>query len=89
MIYSVPSYIHKMIRQRREEDITHISWGRSNRHIFFGDVFAGIALNLKKLAYFVKSQSISIRRDDRKQLQCLIVVLNNKTGPLFMNSIEP
>ena len=60
MIYSVPSHIHKMIRRRYEEDITHVSWGRSNRRIFFDDVFAGIAFNLKKFAYFVKSQSISI-----------------------------
>ena len=67
MIYSVPSHIHKMIRRRYEEDTTHVSWGRSNRGIFFDDVFAGIALNLKKSSYFVKFpsfQSVAKRRQE-------------------------
>ena len=54
------TFAHTKWSARDMKKISPISWGRSNRHIFFGDVFAGIAFNLKRLAYLVNSQSISI-----------------------------
>ena len=54
-----------------EEDMKQISSGSSNHNSFLV-IFAGIALKLEKV-----NQSFAV---DRKQFQCLNIVLNNKTG---------
>ena len=54
--------------------------------IFLGVSFAEMALKLEKVGPTVSSlnPSPSFATDDRKQLQCLNIALNNKTGPLFL-----
>ena len=57
--------------------------------IFLGVSFAEMALKLEKVGPTVSSLNPSpslpsFAIDDRKQLQCLNIALNNKTGPLFL-----
>ena len=70
MIYSVPSHIHKMIRRRYEEDITHVSWGRSNRRIFFDDVFCGHSIKLEKVSLLRQVSILSIRCEETTGNSC-------------------
>ena len=54
--------------------------------------FAGIALELEKVgptfSTFNPCPSLpSVASDERKQFQYLNIVLNNKTGPLFLKFI--
>ena len=53
--------------------------------IIFYVIFAGIALKLEKAGPTFSSLSLpSFATDNRKQFQCLIIVLNNKTEPSFL-----
>ena len=62
-----------------EENNKQILSGGSNYDSFLV-IFAGIALKLEKV-----NPSFAI---DRKQFQHLNIVLNNKTGPLFLEFTE-
>ena len=52
--------------------------------------FASVACNLEKRKKMPNPGSSLpfVARDDRKQCRCLNVVLDNKTGALFWNSIN-
>ena len=51
--------------------------------------FAGIGLKLETFSSFTPRPSLpSFVTGDRKQFQRLSIVLSNKTGPLFWNSID-
>ena len=52
-------------------------------------IFAAIPLKLEKVGPFFQSFNPypslqSAATDDRKQFQCINIVLNKKTGPLFL-----
>ena len=78
-----------------EEDIKQISSEGRNHNNFLVD-FAGIALKLEKVGQtafqfssFNPCPSLpSVATDSGKQFQCLDIVFNNKSGPLFWNSID-
>ena len=58
----------------------------SIKHSIFWLFFKAQYKNLKKLAQcFNPCPSLPpVATDNRKQFQCLIIVLNNKTGPFFL-----
>ena len=61
--------------------------------IFFSLIFEDVASNLEKIGLNISSFNPfpslpSVATDDRKQFQCLKIVFNNKTRPLFFNSID-
>ena len=97
--YLVPLSTHKMLLQSCEEDKKQISPGSTNHFclfvlFFFGDL-CGVALKLEKanfFHFFFKFQSMSVSFHSCRPLQqttrnsfnaYIIIVLNNKTGPLF------
>jgi len=66
---------------------------------FFSDItnqinflvtFAGIALKLEDVGPIFNPCPFlpSVATDDRKQFQCLNIILENTTKPLFRNSID-
>ena len=78
-----------MLRLRYEVDIKQISDQGELNIIILGVIFAGIALKLGKVgptfSCFNPHPSLpSVATDNGKQFQCLNIILNNKTGPLFL-----
>ena len=70
-----------------EDDNKQISSGRPNHNTFLV-IFKGIALKPENVCTTFSSfntylSSPPVATDDRKQLQYLNIVFNNKTGPLF------
>jgi len=71
-----------LLQSYKEENIT------ITKTVFLA-IYGGIAFKLENFgpifSSFNPSPSLpSVAIDDRKQFQCLIIVLNNKTGPLFL-----
>ena len=63
--------------------------GESLNHNTFLGIYEGVALKLEKvvpvLSSFNPCQSLpSVTTEDRKQFPRLKIVLNNKSGPLFL-----
>ena len=74
----MPLPIHKMLLRSYKADIKQISSGNNNITIFWV-IFAGTVLNFNP-----RPSLSSMATDDRKQFQCLNVVLNTKTVPLCL-----
>ena len=59
----------------------------STNYNYFLVIFSGIGLTLEKFGLTITFSSFdpspSIATGDKKQFQCLYMVLNNKTEPLF------
>ena len=77
--YLVPLLVYKMFLQSYEEHIKQTLSGSTNHNYNFLVIFGGITLKLSTCSC---RSFLSVATDDRKQLHCLNIVWNNKTGPL-------
>ena len=80
--------MHKML-QSCVEDIKQVSSRSANHNYFFGEFCTLSMLSWGKkgpiFSSFNPCSSLPfVGRDDRKQCQCLDVVLDNKTGTSFL-----
>ena len=86
--YLVPSHIHRMLLWSYEEDIRQILPGSTSHDNFFRDFCTQSTKTWNVVgptfsSFNPFSSLPSVVTDNRKQFQCLNIVLNNKIGPLF------